>query len=176
MLSRALAVCVLLLATTTECVAVSATNGATIASTIGTFPQLRSAIKAAGGKAVTLALSMPFDMYNGSRAFPISISAVHTHITIMGNGAVLIQSRDPFFTVGKDVTLVMVDLTLSSGEVDSNYGENNGGAINVGTGGSLTASNCVFSENGAVSIVHTCEDHMSQHCLPDLCIDNKQTL
>jgi hypothetical protein len=157
MLSRALAVCVLLLATTTECVAVSATNGATIASTIGTFPQLRSAIKAAAGKAVTLALSTPFDMmlYNRStgRAVPISISAAQTHITIVGNGAVLIQGNDPFFTVGKDVTLVMSDLTLNSGNTDQNMGENNGGAINVGTGSTLTLTSCVFSQNFAVSTV-----------------------
>jgi hypothetical protein len=127
---------------------VASTN---IASTIASWNTLNSSIAAAAGKAVTLALSTPFDM-TGFHADPddssIHISTAQTAITIVGNGAVFDAggafSRGGFFCVGsfyeQAMVLVMSNVTLQNGNA-----YNNGGAITIY--GTATLIDCTFSNN-----------------------------
>jgi hypothetical protein len=124
------------------------------ASTITSWTSLSSSIAAAAGKTVTLTLSTPFDMAGFKSGSAVKISAAHTHITIVGNGAVLLQPAqgfgvDRFFSVvGKDVALMMSNVTLQLGLAEGDAGApSQGGALFVSTGGTINLSSCFFGKN-----------------------------
>jgi predicted outer membrane repeat protein len=142
-----------------------------IASTIASWTSLSSSITAAAGTAVTLTLSTPFAMTGHGGC--IKINTAQTHITIVGNGAIFDQKKFPvhqFFSIqGKDVTLVMSNVTMRNGVLYGlggaisvlegtvvlsycSFSENTGnggdaGAIYVGMGGTIMLSSCNFSDN-----------------------------
>jgi hypothetical protein len=110
------------------------------AGTIASWTALNTSVTAAAGKAVTLTLSTTLDM-GGFKE--ILISTAKTHITIIGNGATFDANYDGrFFTIGKDVTMVISNVTLTNG-----YYAYYGDAINVRAGGTVTVTSCTFSGN-----------------------------
>jgi predicted outer membrane repeat protein len=112
--------------------------------TIASWTALTTSITAAAGKTATLTLSATFDMGTMQDFREITISTPRTHITIIGNGVIFDGQRNGrFFTVGKDVWLVMSNVTLTNG----NAVLENGGAIFVS--GTITLSSCSFSGNEA---------------------------
>jgi hypothetical protein len=97
---------------TTAFPAAAIASSLVVADAIASWTALDTSITAAAGKAVTLTLSATFDM-GGFK--DIVISTAQTHITIIGNGATFDGGRSSprFFTIGKDVAMVMSHVTLT---------------------------------------------------------------
>jgi hypothetical protein len=118
--------------------------------------ELKSAIDAAAGKGVTIALSPSFTM-DGYNISHVSIDTAYTNITIVGNGATFDrQNRSRysgrFFEVGARAVLVISDVTLRNGYVYRDSGK--GGAVYVATGGTFTVTSTTFSGNIAMGGYH----------------------
>jgi hypothetical protein len=101
---------------TTAFPAAAIASSLVVADAIASWTALDTSITAAAGKAATLTLSATFDM-GGFKE--IVISTAQTHITIIGNGATFdaggsFGNWNRFFTIGKDVAMVMSHVTLTN--------------------------------------------------------------